>query len=217
MEKKVIELAQKLWDYHKMNNKIEKSDCIIVLGSHDTRVAERGADLFLQGYAEYIIFSGGLGNLTQGVWDETEADKFAKVALKMGVPQNKILIENKSTNTGQNIQFVYELLQKKNLHPKSMILVQKPYMERRTFATFMKQWPGKNIKILITSPEILFVDYPNEEIPIEKVINIMVGDLQRIKIYPEKGFQIFQEIPEDVWQAYEELVEMGFTEHLVRE
>jgi hypothetical protein len=46
------------------------------------------------------------------------------------------------------------------------------------------------------------------------VIDMMVGDLQRIKIYPEKGFQIPQEIPDGVWTAYEKLVAWGFTRHL---
>jgi len=44
----------------------------------------------------------------------------------------------------------------------------------------------------------------------------MIGDLQRIKLYPEKGFQIYQEIPGDVWQAYEQLVKLGFDKHLIR-
>jgi hypothetical protein len=44
----------------------------------------------------------------------------------------------------------------------------------------------------------------------------MVGDLERIKLYPEKGFQIYQEIPEDVWAAFEELVNAGYTRHLVK-
>jgi len=45
---------------------------------------------------------------------------------------------------------------------------------------------------------------------------MMVGDLQRIKYYPEKGFQIYQEIPEEVWKAYEELVKMGFDKQLIK-
>ena len=53
--------------------------------------------------------------------------------------------------------------------------------------------------------------------PLEKVINIMVGDLQRIKIYPAKGFQTYQQIPDDVWQAYERLVELGFDKQLIEE
>ena len=85
-------------------------------------------------------------------------------------------------------------------------------MERRSYATFKKQWPDKDL--IVTSPQISFEDYPTEEIPIEKVINIMVGDLQRIRIYPDKGFQIPQEIPDDVWAAYERLVARGFDKHL---
>jgi hypothetical protein len=42
----------------------------------------------------------------------------------------------------------------------------------------------------------------------------MVGDLQRIKLYPGLGFQVYQEIPGDIWQAYNQLVDLGFDEHL---
>ncbi len=44
----------------------------------------------------------------------------------------------------------------------------------------------------------------------------MVGDLQRIKVYPEKEFQIYQEIPEDVWAAYEVLIRVGYDKHLIK-
>jgi len=43
----------------------------------------------------------------------------------------------------------------------------------------------------------------------------MVGDLQRIAIYPKQGFQIAQEIPVDVWDAFEQLVALGYTKHLI--
>ena len=210
----MIETARKLWDYHLLNDSLEKSDCILVLGSHDLRVAERAADLHLQGWAPTLIFSGGLGNLTLGMWSEAEADKFARVAIEKGVPKELIVIENRSTNTGDNILFTEQILKDKNLDPKSFIVVQKPYMERRSYATFKKHWPDK--KILVTSPQISFDEYPTDEIPVESVINLMVGDLQRIRFYPEKGFQIYQEIPADVWQAYEELVELGFNKHLMK-
>src|SRR5205085_1198172 len=117
--------------YHHVNHTLERSDCILVLGSHDTRVAERGAELYLQGWAPILIFSGGLGRLTEDIWTETEADKFALIAETMGVSKEAILIENRSTNTGENILFTQQLLSKRNLDPKSFIVVQKPYMERR--------------------------------------------------------------------------------------
>lgn len=210
----ITALAQQLWDYHHTNQIPEKSDCILALGSHDLRVAERAADLYLDGLAPLLIMSGGLGNFTKDMWREKEADKFAAIAIQKGVPEKAILIENKSTNTGENILFSQRLLEEKGINPLSFIVVQKPYMERRSYATFKKHWPDK--KLIVTSPQISFEEYPTHEIPIEKVINIMVGDLQRIKIYPEKGFQIYQEIPADVWNAFEKLLALGFDKHLIK-
>ena len=215
LNKEILSLGKKLWDYHLLNHKMEKADCILTLGSHDLRVPERAAELYLQGFAPLMIMSGGLGNFTQEIWTEKEADKFAAIAIEKGVPASAILIENNSTNTGENILFTQKLLREKGLEPNSFIVVQKPYMERRSFATFKKHWPRK--KLIVTSPQISFEEYPNEEIPMERVINIMVGDLQRIKMYPAKGFQVYQEIPEDVWEALEKLVALGFDKHLMKE
>ena len=209
-----MDLAKKIWDYHHVNHTLLKADCILTLGSHDTRVAQRAAGLYHEGWAPLLIFAGGLGRLTEGMWTETEADLFARIAVEQGVPRDKILVENRSTNTGENIRLVRQLLEEKNLDPETFIIVQKPYMERRSLATFEKGWPGK--RFVVTSPPIAFEDYATADIPLEQVIHIMVGDLQRIRIYPEKGFQTYQEIPADVWQAYEELVAMGFDKQLIR-
>jgi uncharacterized SAM-binding protein YcdF (DUF218 family) len=210
----ILQLAKTVWNYHHMNTALQKSDCIFVLGSHDPRVAERAAEVYLQGWAPLLIFSGGLGRLTKDLWTETEAERFAKIAQEKGVPENHILIENRSTNTGENVLFTRRLLEQQGLDPQSFILVQKPYMERRTYATFQKQWPGKTV--CVTSPQISFEDYPTPEAPLEMVINIMIGDLQRIRIYAEKGFQIYQDIPPEVWQAYERLVALGFDKQLIK-
>ncbi len=214
MDQETLALAKKLWQYHHMQHTLQKADCILVLGSHDFRVAERGAELYLQGWAPLLIFSGGLGNFTKEMWTESEADQFARIAISKGVPEKAILVENKSTNTGENILFTQQLLKEKQLNPQSFIVVQKPYMERRSYATFKQHWPDK--EVMVTSPQISFEQYPTEEIPLKKVINIMVGDLERIKVYPEKGFQIYQEIPADIWLAWEKLVEKGFNQHLIR-
>jgi uncharacterized SAM-binding protein YcdF (DUF218 family) len=213
MTPEILELAKTIWDYHHVHHTLIKSDCILTLGSHDTRVAERAASLYHEGWAPLLIFAGGLGRLTEGMWSEPEAELFARIAVEKGVPKEAILIENKSTNTGENILLVQELLKAKALNPHSFIVVQKPYMERRSYATFAKNWPGKHF--VVTSPQIIFEDYPTAEIPLEQVINIMVGDLQRIKVYPEKGFQVYQEIPDSVWQAYERLVALGFNRQLI--
>jgi len=210
-------LAGKIWHYHQMKHQLEKTGAILVLCSHDKKVAERGAELFLEGWAPLLIFSGGLGTITKGLWSEPEADQFAAIAVKMGVPKENILIENKSSNTGENVLFTRKLLAEREIEPEKFILVQKPYMERRSYATFKKLWPEKDV--IVTSPQVSFDEYlkiySNTELSTDEVISIMVGDLQRIKLYPEKGFQIYQEIPPDVWSAYEELVKLGYNGRLI--
>lgn len=210
--------AKILWDYHHMNHTLHKADLILVLGSHDLRIADYGAHLWQNQYAPILMFSGGIahqGDLLKTQWDESEAEMFAKRALSLGVPEKSILIENKSTNTGENIANSRTTLEQNNIIARSIILVQKPYMERRAYATFKKQWPEP--EILVTSPPISYSAYPTEEIKKDDIINLMVGDLQRIKIYADKGFQIKQEIPADIWNAYDQLVSAGYTQHLVPE
>jgi uncharacterized SAM-binding protein YcdF (DUF218 family) len=202
-----------------MKHQLAKADAIMVLCSHDERVAERGAQLFLEGWAPLIIFSGGQGAITSKLWNEPEAERFASIAMSMNVPRESILVESASTNTGENVQFTKKLLNEKRLDPQKFILVQKPYMERRTFATFRQYWPEK--EIVVTSPQVSFRDYlaqySNRALSAADVVGIMVGDLQRIKLYPARGFQIAQEIPDDVWEAFEGLVRAGFDRYLIAE
>jgi uncharacterized SAM-binding protein YcdF (DUF218 family) len=212
-ESLIEELAGKIWDYHHLNHRLEKSDVILVLGSNDLRVAEYAAELYFQGWAPLIVFSGNAGALTRERFNKPEAELFAEVALRRGAPESAMLIEAESTNSGENVIFSRRLLESKGIDPDSLILVQKPYMERRAYATFMNFWPGK--KVLAASPPIPFSEYPTEDLPRDLVINIMLGDLQRIRIYPDRGFQIPQEIPDDIWRAFEKLVELGYDKHLI--
>jgi uncharacterized SAM-binding protein YcdF (DUF218 family) len=217
MTGRVADLAKIIWNYHQLNHQVSRADAILVLCSHDKAVAERGAQLYLEGWAPLLIFSGGLGAITRQLWTEPEADQFAAIAVSMGIPRDKILIENTSTNTGENVLFTKALLAERQIDPAKLILVQKPYMERRTFATFRKVWPEKDI--VVTSPRVSFDDYlarySNDALSADDVISIMVGDLQRVKLYPGRGFQIPQDIPDDVWRAFEELVQAGYDRHLV--
>lgn len=217
MSTEIFTLAQIIWDYHHINDILKKSNLILVLGSHDIRVADRWIELFKQWYGKYLLFSWGLGNLTRKndlfIWT-TEANLFAQRAIEQGINKDSIIIENKSTNTGENIIYSFELI--KDMQIQNIILVQKPYMERRTLATFMKQRPGrKDIEILVTSPQISFENYPNEEISLEEIIHLIVWDLQRIIKYPRLWFQIYQEIPDEVIHAYQELIHLWFTKYLL--
>jgi uncharacterized SAM-binding protein YcdF (DUF218 family) len=217
MDPRVRILAQTIWNYHHLHHELTPADAILVLCSHDTVVAERGAQLFLEKWAPLLIFSGGLGTITKHLWTDPEADRFARIAQEMGVPDDRVLIENQSTNTGENVLFTRRLLSDRGLDPASFIVVQKPYMERRSYATFRKVWPEK--PVIVTSPQISFdrylEQYSHTTLSPDDVVSIMVGDLQRIKVYAATGFQIPQEIPADVWSAYEELVALGYDQRLL--
>ncbi len=206
--------AKIIWDYMLMHHKLKKADAILVFGSHDTRPAERGTELFLEGWAPLIVFSGGYGSkMPSENWDKPEADIFAEFAIQKGVPPEKILKETAAENSEHNVTFTRKLLEEKGLKADTFIVVHKPYMERRIYATFKNFWPEP--EIVMASPQISFEEYsPSKEFK-ERTINLLVSDLQRIKEYPAKGFQIPQDIPAEVWSAYEKLVELGYTKYLV--
>jgi uncharacterized SAM-binding protein YcdF (DUF218 family) len=92
-------------------------------------------------------------------------------------------------------------------------------MERRAYATFRQFWPEKDL--VVTSPQVSFREYldqyTNRALSVADVVGIMVGDLQRIRLYPARGYQIAQEIPDEVWGAYEELVRAGYDKYLIRQ
>lgn len=200
---KLYQHIEHLWSYMQLNHDLQKSDCIFVLGSNDVRVAEYAASLYLQGWAEKLIFSGGMGRLTEGVFERSEAETFAQIARDLGVPTANIITENQATNTGENVQFTAKLVQQLKFDFDSFILVQKPYMERRTIATFTKQWPYTFSHVCVTSPKMAFCDYFNDEIDLDTTIRAMLGDFERIKSYPAKGFQTVQEVPNSVESAYQ--------------
>jgi uncharacterized SAM-binding protein YcdF (DUF218 family) len=107
------------------------------------------------------------------------------------------------------------LLAEKGLRPRKAIAVQKPYMERRTLATFQQRWP--ELEVVVTSPQVDFDSYPTAEIRKDDVIHIMVGDLQRLITYGRRGWSVPQDVPSAVIEAYEQLVAAGYTGRLLRD
>jgi len=195
-KEKITGSAEIVWRYMKMNHTLQPVDLIFVIGSRDDRVANYAAELYRQGFGKTILVSGGVSHkndLLKAKWQtETESQHFAGILIKHSVPASSIIMEQKATNTGENITFGYEMLVSRKIYPKSIVLVQKPYMERRTYATFMKQWPGKTEKVSVSSPPYSLAAYITKDQPFELVVSIMVGDLQRVMQYPALGYQIEQ-------------------------
>jgi uncharacterized SAM-binding protein YcdF (DUF218 family) len=211
-----LQLGKILWDYHcrldQLPDLINSHKRVIVgLGSYDLRVAEYCARLYLQGYASKIVFSGKSGNWTVGRWNETEAEVFAKSAMQLGVPASAILLEKNATNIGENIKFTKELLLKESvIIPDEIILVTKPNTTRRAYATFMVHW--SEINLIVSAPNFEFKNLAAGR-TIHDLIDELVGDTERIINYPTRGYQITQEIPESVMQAYVKLKSVGYTSH----
>ena len=213
----VDSLIQILWDYLLVGHSPRQADCIFVLCSHDICVADYAIELYQKGYAPVLLFSGGVvqQDAALGVfWDLTEADTFARRAVTRGVAPDQIIIENRSTNTGENFRYTRMLLEERRLDFQSFILVQKPYMERRVLATAQAHWQDKDY--VVTSPPISCADYLRGPLPRDAVIQHIVGDFQRVKVYGENGFQAPQGIPSGAWKAFERLVALGYDERLVK-
>ncbi|EGQ7672744.1 YdcF family protein [Vibrio cholerae] len=206
MSKRLYQQIETLWDYLQLHQQPDVADLILVLGSNDVRVAEHAAKLYHQGLAPYVLFSGGFGRFTQGVFNHSEAETFAAIAKDAGVPEHAILLETQSTNSGENLHFSHQLLVQQAWPAKRILLVQKPYMERRAYATFMQQWPESVESVQVSSPAGSFFDYLTSEFTSDFVLNAMLGDFERIRDYPALGFQITQPIPEPVMQAYQALL-----------
>ncbi|MFI9210190.1 YdcF family protein [Streptomyces sp. NPDC053253] len=202
-----------IWDYHLMGHQLRPADVAIGLGSHDLGVAAASADLYHRGLFPTLVFTGGNSPTTKGRFPRGEAVHFREHALELGVRDSAILVEPNAANTGQNITLTRELLAEAGIVPATVMLVSKPYMERRSFATARKLWP--DVEIVCASEPLELDDYFKSIGDEKLVVDMLVGDLQRVIEYPKQGFAIAQDVPEDVHAAYESLIRDGFTSRLI--
>lgn len=218
LDRETLVCVETIWDYMKLDMPVEQADCIIGFGCINEDVAVRCAQLYREGYAPKVLFTGGLGRNTLGRWKGTEAERFAAIAMERGVTKEAILLENKSTNSAENILFTRQVLAEAGLEDGRLLCVHKPFMERRLYAAMGVYWPQANARY--TSPQLTPEEYLRstaaQGLTEKQSIEVLVGDFQRMDIYARKGYQIPQEIPEPVWQAFHRLVELGYTGELVK-
>jgi uncharacterized SAM-binding protein YcdF (DUF218 family) len=209
----IIRAASELWNYHRLHELLLPADGILVFGSNDLRVADHAAELYHRGMASWILFTGGRGRMTEH-WPDTEAACFAARAKTHGVPDEVVYCEPNATHTGENILFSREMMARHSLDSKHVIVLQKPYMERRTRASIEKHWPELSFRV--SSPPIPMDQYPNDSIGMDDLIHAMVGDLFRIIDYADKGLSTAQIIPSRVHDAYHHLMDAGYTRYVPR-
>ncbi len=205
--------AQILWDYYLLHHEPRPTDVAIGLGSHDLGVAIHAADLYHQGCFPLIVFSGANAPTTVERFPDGEAVHYARVAIARGVPASHTRTETRATNTAENISLTRDLLAGEGIHPQSATLITRPYQQRRAYATARKLWP--ELEVRGSAQPLDFRTYLDEIGDDTKVLNMLVGDTQRIWVYAERGFAIPQEVPTDVRRAYDQLRAAGFNRRLL--
>ena len=207
--------VEALWNYHRLGHELRPADVCVGLGSHDIGVAARAAELYDRGMFPLIVFTGANAPTTIDRFPRGEAVHYRERALEMGVPDEAIRVEPKARNTGENISLTRELLAREDIYPVSITVVSRPYQERRAYATCRKLWP--EVGVVCTSQPTRLDSYAARIGDTPRMINVMVGDTQRIRLHAENGFAIHQDIPADVQAAFERLVAAGYTKHLISE
>lgn len=208
-----------IWDYMVLNQPLTKCDLIIGCGCCDKQIPVLCAELLKRGYASKIIFTGGLGKITQDIFPKSEAEIYRDIAISCGVESERILIENKSTNTGDNFKFSADLIAKNNLKADKILIVHRGIYQRRTLN--VAKTVLKNSELFITAPPVTFEEFitflersTSEEI--QRSISVIVGNIQRLIIYPQFGWQTEEEIPLNVLRAYKILKEMGYDKYIYK-
>jgi hypothetical protein len=204
------ELGRLVWDYLVYVTPMAPSEFLLAMGCHDVRVAVQAARLWHEGWAPLVVASGGNGKVTSA-WAESEARAFARVMRDHGVPDEAILLEETATNTGENITATRDLLTQHEVPVSRGILVAKPYMTRRSLATALRRWPG--IDWLTSAPEVAYDAYLGDD-P-RQALELMVGDLQRMVVYAERGFQVPMPVDKAAWAAHKELAQLGFSRYII--
>ena len=217
MTEEALAHAEIVWQFMQLGHTPSPADLMLVFGTNDLRVATLAADLYLQGLAPLALTTGGIahyGDLLATPWDRPEAVIFAEEMARRGVPVDRILIEPRATNTAENVRLARALVAARpGPPPRNAVAVVKPFMQRRVLATMAVHWP--ELPITLATWNTSFADYCTPELPPVKVLNIMLGDLQRIWVYAARGWSAPQAIPDGVRKAFDRLVELGYRDHLL--
>ena len=186
-----------------MHQTPEQADVIVGFGNLNTNIARRAAELYRQGLAPVVLFTGGLGRNTEGLLPEPEAVRFARVAM---------------ANTAENILFTRRLLEARGIPHERILGVHQPFMERRITAAMGVYWPEQAFRV--TSPQVSISDYledaKKQGVTENAAVSVIVGDFQRMDLYAKKGYQTPQYIPPEAWEAFHALVAMGFDKQLAK-
>lgn len=117
------------------------SDAIIVVSGGDTTArTQAGIDLYNNGWAPYLIFSGA----AQDTSGPSNAETMKQQALQAGVPGRAIIIDENATNTQENAENTQSIFAERDFN--NVILVTSGYHQRRASLEFNKESTNTTVR-----------------------------------------------------------------------
>lgn len=202
-----------LWDFNQMHHESAPADVGIGLGSHDPGVAIEATNLYHRGMYPLLVFTGANSPTTAARYPRGEAVHYREYAVEHGVPEDKVLIETASRSTPDNFALTRELLARHGVEPRSAIVISRPYQQRRAFGIARRLWPELSVRC--TSLPLALDEYVAMIGDIDRFINVMVGDTQRLGLDAETGYGIAQSLPVSVRDAFRRLSDAGYATRLL--
>lgn len=205
--------VETLWRFHRIDDDLRPVDLAIGLGSHDPGVPVYTAELWKRGLFPMIVFTGANAPTTVERFPRGEAVHYREIALDHGVPDDAIIVEPTARHTGENIDFARQLVAQRGISVQSILVTCRPYQQRRARATARGRWPG--VAVLCSAAQQSLDEYVASIGDPDRVVSMLVGDTQRLRLYAEAGEAAAEDIPESVQLAYERLVDAGYTDRLI--
>ena len=126
------------------NDSLQKSDAIVLLEGDGLHRYQKAVSLYNQGWADKIIFSGGITDYEYGSFPFSDV---LPHILATGVPNEAIIYENKSLNTSEQATEVLRIANNNNW--KKLILVASHEHQYRAYLTFLRQVLDLNNNIIL--------------------------------------------------------------------
>lgn len=172
-----------------------------------------------------LLMSGGVGHATAhlrtaiadapvldglAIRGDTEAALLGAIAVeRYGFPADRLILEDRSTNTGENAAFTRAIVAARSKPPRHVVLVQDPLMQRRTKATFVHEFRGSETRFFASPPFQPRIDGPDttKAWPVDRFLTVLLGEIVRLNNdengYGPRGRGFFGvvDIPADVLAA----------------
>lgn len=238
--KEQIEKINQIGSFLAIRDNIPKKvDVLILLGSSLISHLELISDMYHLGQFDELFIVGGIGHSTNYLYDNinayapfriyldtslSEAELYHKILHEYyNIPDNIITIETSSTNCGNNASYAFEMASHREVEYKNVLLIQDPTMQKRSYASFLKEWKKEYVSFYNYAPflpklaldskgDIYFLKPKNPPWTVERYIELIMGEIPRLRDdkngYGPKGenFITHVDIPIEIENAYQFLV-----------